>query len=149
QRIFSVRKDRIKHSMILGAIIFALVPVGMGILGFVASGIGYSGSDISVVNFELIQSILPQWASVVFMFVLLSGLLSTIDSNLNSISSLTNDIVKDATVKHLKIAMVVLTVLSLVLSNTVMTIVDFSLIYGNLRAITFGTSVITFIGDHL
>src|SRR5699024_731781 len=37
QRIFSVRKDRIKHSMILGAIIFALVPVGMGILGFVAS----------------------------------------------------------------------------------------------------------------
>lgn len=149
QRIFSVRKDRIKHSMILGAIIFALVPVGMGILGFVASGIGYSGSDISVVNFELIQSILPQWASVVFMFVLLSGLLSTIDSNLNSISSLTNDIVKDATVKHLKMAMVVLTVLSIVLSNIDMTIVDFFLIYGILRATTFGTTVTTLLGYKL
>lgn len=146
QRIFSVQKDKIKHAMILGAIIFALVPLGMGTLGFVASGIGYHGSDVSVVNFELIQSILPQWASVVFMFVLLSGLLSTIDSNLNSISSLTNDVIKKANVSHLKWAMIILTVLSIVLSNIDMTIVDFFLIYGILRATTFGTTVMTLLG---
>src|SRR5699024_1534513 len=73
----------------------------------------------------------------------------TIDNNLNSISSLTNDIVKDATVKHLKMAMVVLTVLSIVLSNIDMTIVDFFLIYGILRATTFGTTVTTLLGYKL
>lgn len=146
QRIFSVKQDKIKKAMILGAISFAIVPLGMGILGFIASGVGFTGSDISVVNFELIRAILPQWASIVFMFVLLSGLLSTIDSNLNSISSLTNDIVKDAKVSHLKWAMVILTVLSIVLSNINMTIVDFFLIYGILRATTFGTTVMTLLG---
>lgn len=146
QRIFSVKQDKIKKAMILGAISFAIVPLGMGILGFIASGVGFTGGDISVVNFELIRAILPQWASIVFMFVLLSGLLSTIDSNLNSISSLTNDIVKDAKVSHLKWAMVILTVLSIVLSNINMTIVDFFLIYGILRATTFGTTVMTLLG---
>lgn len=146
QRIFSVKQDKIKKAMILGAISFAIVPLGMGILGFIASGVGFTGGDISVVNFELIRAILPQWASIVFMFVLLSGLLSSIDSNLNSISSLTNDIVKDAKVSHLKWAMVILTVLSIVLSNINMTIVDFFLIYGILRATTFGTTVMTLLG---
>lgn len=146
QRIFSVKQDKIKKAMILGAISFAIVPLGMGILGFIASGVGFTGGDISVVNFELIRAILPQWASIVFMFVLLSGLLSTIDSNLNSISSLTNDIVKDAKMSHLKWAMVILTVLSIVLSNINMTIVDFFLIYGILRATTFGTTVMTLLG---
>lgn len=146
QRIFSVKRDRIKHAMLLGALAFAFVPVGMGILGFIAAGLGYEGQDTSVINFELIQAILPQWASVVFMFVLLSGLLSTIDSNLNSISSLTNDIVKNAKVSHLKWAMVILTIGSIILSNIDMTIIDFFLIYGILRATTFGTTVMTLLG---
>lgn len=146
QRIFSVKRDKIKQSMILGAIAFAIVPIGMGILGFTAAGIGYEGADTSVINFELIRAILPQWAGVVFLFVLLSGLLSTIDSNLNSISSLVNDVVKDARVSHLKWAMVILTVASITLSNIDMTIVDFFLIYGILRATTFGTTVMTLLG---
>lgn len=146
QRIFSVKRDKIKQSMILGAIAFAIVPIGMGILGFTAAGIGYKGADASVINFELIRAILPQWAGVVFLFVLLSGLLSTIDSNLNSISSLVNDVVKDARVSHLKWAMVILTVASITLSNIDMTIVDFFLIYGILRATTFGTTVMTLLG---
>lgn len=146
QRIFSVKRDKIKQSMILGAIAFAIVPIGMGILGFTAAGIGYKGADTSVINFELIRAILPQWAGVVFLFVLLSGLLSTIDSNLNSISSLVNDVVKDARVSHLKWAMVILTVASITLSNIDMTIVDFFLIYGILRATTFGTTVMTLLG---
>ena len=146
QRIFSVKRDKIKQSMILGAIAFAIVPIGMGILGFTAAGIGYKCADTSVINFELIRAILPQWAGVVFLFVLLSGLLSTIDSNLNSISSLVNDVVKDARVSHLKWAMVILTVASITLSNIDMTIVDFFLIYGILRATTFGTTVMTLLG---
>lgn len=146
QRIFSVKRDKIKQSMILGAIAFAIVPLGMGILGFTAAGIGYKGADTSVINFELIRAILPQWAGVVFLFVLLSGLLSTIDSNLNSISSLVNDVVKDARVSHLKWAMVILTVASITLSNIDMSIVDFFLIYGILRATTFGTTVMTLLG---
>ena len=38
QRAFSIRKDRIGRSFALGALMFAVVPLSMGILGFIAAG---------------------------------------------------------------------------------------------------------------
>ena len=149
QRIFSVKHNRIKRSMILGATIFAIVPFMMGILGFIASSIGYVGEDQSIVNLELVTSILPSWSGIVFMFILLSGLLSTIDSNLNSASSLMNDVKKNATTKHFKLAMVILTVVSITLSNIPLTIIDFFLIYGILRSTTFMTTILTLLNVRL
>lgn len=149
QRIFSVKEDKIKHSMVLASIFFAIVPIGMGLIGFMASGIGFRVSDTSIVNFELVEAVLPASMSIVFMFILLSGLLSTIDSNLNSFSALSNDVIKNADMRTLKYAMVLLTVVSLVLSNIDLGIVDLFLIYGILRATTFGTTIATLLGVKL
>lgn len=92
QRAFSIRKDKIAKAFGLGAILFAIVPASMGVLGFIAAGTGFIPNDSGMVNFELIQDIFPEWVIVPFMFMLISGLLSTVDSNLCAIASLTTDL---------------------------------------------------------
>lgn len=82
QRAFSISDKKIGRAFSLGAVLFAVVPFSMGILGFVAAGIGFMPKDTGMVNFELIQALFPAWVIVPFMFMLISGLLSTVDSNL-------------------------------------------------------------------
>lgn len=149
QRIFAVKQKDIKKSIVLSAIAFSVVPLGMAVLGFMASGLGFKGSDISIINFELVEAVLPTSMTILFMFILLSGLLSTIDSNLNSFSALSNDLFKTANLKTFKWAMVVLTVVSLLLANINLGILDLFLIYGTLRATTFGTTIATLLGVKL
>lgn len=43
---------------------FAVVPLSMGILGFIAAGTGFIPADNGTVNFELIQAIFPAWVIV-------------------------------------------------------------------------------------
>lgn len=74
QRAFSIRKDRIGRSFGLGAVMFAVVPLSMGILGFIAAGTGFIPTDTGMVNFELIKAIFPAWVIIPFMFMLISGL---------------------------------------------------------------------------
>lgn len=99
QRAFSIRKDRIGRSFGLGAVMFAVVPLSMGILGFIAAGTGFIPTDTGMVNFELIKAIFPAWVIIPFMFILISGLLSTVDSNLCAIASLTTDLKATARLK--------------------------------------------------
>lgn len=99
QRAFSIRKDRIGRSFGLGAVMFAVVPLSMGILGFIAAGTGFIPTDTGMVNFELIKAIFPAWVIIPFMFMLISGLLSTVDSNLCAIASLTTDLKATARLK--------------------------------------------------
>lgn len=94
QRAFCVKKNRIGRAFFVGAILFGMVPFSMGILGFVGAGMGYTAIDTGVINFELISELFPSWAVIPFLFMIVSGLLSTIDSNLCAISSLTTDIFK-------------------------------------------------------
>ena len=149
QRALSVREEQIVKSFALAAILFAAVPIMMGSLGFIASGIGLRVEDSSIVNLELIKHLLPSWTSVVFIFVILSGLLSTINSNLSSMSSLANDMIKNASIKDLRSSMLVLVTVAVILSNIPVTIIDFFLIYGTLRATTFSTTVLTLTGLRL
>ncbi len=80
QRAFCVKKDRIGRAFLVGALLFGIVPLAMGILGFIGAGMGYVVVDAGVVNFELISTLFPAWAVVPFLFMIISGLLSTIDN---------------------------------------------------------------------
>lgn len=64
QRAFAIEKDSIKKSFIIGALIFGLVPLAMGVLGFIAAGSGFIAENSGFVNFELIKAILPAWFMV-------------------------------------------------------------------------------------
>jgi Na+/proline symporter len=91
QRAFAIDRKGIGKSFVLSAVLFGVVPLSMGILGFIAAGSGFVPSDQGVVNLELVTHLFPAWASIPFIFMLISGLLSTVDSNLCAAASLTTD----------------------------------------------------------
>jgi Na+/proline symporter len=150
QRAFSVRKDRIGRAFFIGALLFGIVPLSMGILGFVGAGMGYAAVDTGVINFELISELFPLWAVIPFLFMIVSGLLSTIDSNLCAMSSLTTDIFKKKSLGKTKIAMVLLLVLGIAVANIPgLTVTYLFLMYGTLRAATLLPTIFTLKGVKL
>jgi Na+/proline symporter len=151
QRAFSIKKDRIGRAFGLGALFFAIVPVSMGILGFIAAGSGFSAKDTGIVNLELVTSLFPKWATIPFMLMLISGLMSTLDSNLCAIASLTTDITHDH--NNLKIpilSMAVLLLASIGFANVPgLTVTGMFMVYGTLRSSTLLPTVFTLKGVKL
>lgn len=150
QRAFSIDQKKIGKAFSLGAILFGIVPLSMGILGFIAAGSGYVAADNGIVNFELIQHLFPAWVTVPFLFMLISGLLSTVDSNLCAAASLTTDLrVLDQMdekkqLRVSKAAMLVLLVIGITIANIPgLTVTHMFLIYGTLRASTLLPTVFT------
>lgn len=150
QRAFCVRKDRVGRAFFVGALLFGIVPLSMGMLGFIGSGMGYVAEDIGIINFELISTLFPEWAVIPFLFMVVSGLLSTIDSNLCAVSSLTTDIFKEKTLGKTKFAMMLLLVVGIAVANIAgLTVTHLFLMYGTLRAATLLPTVFTLKGIKL
>lgn len=150
QRAFCVKKDRIGRAFFVGALLFGIVPLSMGILGFIGAGMGYVAADTGIINFELISILFPAWAVIPFLFMIVSGLLSTIDSNLCAISSLTTDIFKRKTLGKTKFAMILLLVIGIAVANIPgLTVTHLFLMYGTLRAATLFPTILTLKGKKL
>lgn len=148
QRAFSIRKGKISKAFLIGALLFAIVPLSMGILGFVAAGSGYVATDAGLVNFELITHLFPKWAMLPFLFMVVSGLLSTIDSNLCAVASLTSDY--GCNVKVAKGSMLVLLGLGILVANIPgLTVTHLFLFYCTLRASTLLPTAMTLMGKKL
>lgn len=147
QRAFAVKKSRIGHAFLLGAILFGVVPFSMGILGFAGAGIGYQAQDLGVINFELIKALMPAWAVLPFLYMIISGLLSTVDSNLCAVSSLVTDISGGRVLKKTKWAMVALLVVGIAIANVPgLTVTHLFLFYGTLRSSTLLPTILTLKG---
>lgn len=147
QRAFCMEKGKIGRAFFVGAILFGIVPLSMGILGFIGAGTRYVAVDAGVINFELIRALFPTWAVIPFLFMIVSGLLSTIDSNLCAASSLTTDIFKKVTIKKTKIAMILLLVLGIAVANIPgLSVTHLFLMYGTLRAATLLPTILTLKG---
>lgn len=150
QRAFCVKKDRIGRAFLVGALLFGIVPLSMGILGFVGAGMEFVAADTGIINFELISTLFPAWAVIPFLFMIVSGLLSTIDSNLCAISSLTTDISKKKTLRKTKSAMVLLLAVGIAVANIPgLTVTHLFLMYGTLRAATLLPTIFTLKGVKL
>ncbi len=150
QRAFCIRKDRIGRAFLVGALLFGIVPLSMGVLGFIGSGMGYVAADTGIINFELISTLFPAWAVIPFLFMIVSGLLSTIDSNLCAISSLTTDVLKKKTLGKTKFAMILLLAVGIAVANIPgLTVTHLFLMYGTLRAATLLPTVFTLKGIKL
>lgn len=150
QRAFCVKKNHIGKGFFVGALLFGIVPLSMGILGFVGAGMGYAAVDTGVINFELINALFPGWVIIPFLFMVVSGLLSTIDSNLCAVSSLTTDIFRKKTLGKTKFAMILLLFLGIMVANIPgMTVTHLFLFYGTLRASTLLPTVLTLKGARL
>ncbi len=143
QRAFCIRKDKIGKAFTLGAVMFGIVPLSMGILGFIAAGSGFTPTDTGTVNLELVTHLFPAWVSLPFLLMLVSGLLSTVDSNLCAAASLTTDFGATG-VKAPRAAMVALLAAGIGIANIPgLTVTHMFLIYGTLRATTLLPTVLT------
>lgn len=150
QRAFCVKKDRIGRAFLVGALLFGIVPLSMGLLGFIGAGMGYATVDIGVINFELISTLFPSWAVIPFLLMIISGLLSTIDSNLCAVSSLTTDIFRKNTMGKMKISMILLLIAGIAVANiSGLTVTHLFLMYGTLRASTLLPTILTLKGVRL
>lgn len=148
QRAFSIERKYVLKSFVFGAMLFAVVPLSMGIVGIVAGGSGYAASDAAFVNLEFIQSFFPPWFMAQFLIMILSGLLSTVDCNLCSVASLASDFRGD--LKTAKFSMLVLLALGIAVANIPgITVTGLFLFYGTLRASTLFVTLLTLSGKRL
>ena len=145
QRVFSVEKHRVKRTMVSAAFIFAIVPVSLACFGFFAAGSKLKIVDTQLVNVSSVIAYCPKWFLYLFFLLILSGLISTVDSILCAVSSVIgHDIVqriKASTGKEIKeiriarLGMVLVTLLAIVVANIpCMTITYLFLFYGTLRS---------------
>lgn len=150
QRAFSIKENKIRRAFSLGALLFAIVPLSMGVLGFVAAGKGFSPNDTGIVNFELVAQLFPKWVMVPFLFMVVSGLLSTVDSNLCAISSLSAELrcvsrMNNAgKMKAAKLSMLAILAMGILIANIPgITVTHLFLFYGTLRSATLLPTVFT------
>lgn len=146
QRIFSVKEGQVKLAMMLAAIIFAVVPVSLSMFGFIAAGSGIEVADTQLTNVSSVIAFAPRWYLYVFLIMILSGLMSTVDSILCAVSSVAgHDIVERikervgatsiSEVVIARIAMVIIAALAICIANIPgMTITYLFLFYGTLRS---------------
>ena len=116
----------------------------MGTLGYIAAGTGMNITDTSVVNLELIKNIFPAWVIIPFLVMIISGLLSTVDSNLCSFASLQYRNKGAFNIKSSKKAMLTLLLLSIAIANIPkLTVTHLFLFYGTFRASTMLPTIMT------
>lgn len=90
QRAFAVPKDQVFKTFSLATVIFAGIPILIGAIGFIAAGAGIKveGSAIQMINVIAIGQLLPSWMVVLFAFAAFAAMVSIVDSQLTSLSSL-------------------------------------------------------------
>ena len=91
QRAFSIKKNCIIPSFIIASFVFIVVPICMGLLGFLAAGAGLEipNSMVGVTNAITIGTFLPTSAAIVFMFMVFAGLVAILDSQFASVANMT------------------------------------------------------------
>jgi len=92
QRAMATDERNIAKTFIYGACLFAVVPILLSLLGFLAVPLVKAGliqiKDPQIVGLEVVTYLLPKFAVYAFTFMAFAGLLSTIDSAMVAISSL-------------------------------------------------------------
>lgn len=89
QRVFAMDKRHTIRAFTLGAGLFAIIPIAFGVIGFAGAGLGIEVEDPQVTNLVVMSKFIGPGLMAVVLVMILSGLSSTMDSNLSAISSLT------------------------------------------------------------
>lgn len=151
QRAFAIKKNHIGSAFFIGALLFGLVPLSLSMIGFSAAGTGFVAADPSMVNMEFVMANLPAWVLAPFLMMILSGLLSTVDSNLCAAASMTTDWqTKGDNITTSRRTMLMLLCVSIAIANIPdLTVTHLFLFYGTLRASTLLPTVLTLLGKKL
>lgn len=159
QRGFVVSKDKnVLKSYLIGSFVFILVPLSLGLLGFIAAADARQGTmtvtDPQMVGPSVVSNYLPKAMMVLYVIMVLSGLCSTLDSVLCAVSSLVAvDLVKNKLddgerYRWAKTSMIILAILSLLIANIPgLKILHLFIIYGSWRASTMVPTYLMLLWD--
>lgn len=173
QRVFCVKADKVKRTMITAAFIFAVVPISLAVFGFFAAGTGLAISDTQLTNVGAVMAFCPKWFLYLFFVLILSGLISTVDSIICAVSSVAgHDVVKRLAmnekwheriqkniflfilfaneVRAARFAMIIVTVSAIFIANIPgLTILYLFLLYGTLRSSVMLPTVFAILGKRM
>lgn len=151
QRAFAIDRSRVRSSFVKASLLFTIVPVTFMMLGGAAAGAGLQVENTQLTNLAAIQTWLPTWVVFPFMWIVLSGLMSTLDSVLCAVASIAGHDVAEQVEpgdRHFRLysrfAMVAVAAGALAISNIDgITIVYLAIFYGTLRAATMVPTMVT------
>lgn len=175
QRVFCVKADKVKRTMMTAAVIFGVVPISLALFGFIAAGTGLDISDTQLTNVGAMIAFCPKWFLYLFFVLILSGLISTVDSIICAVSSVAGHDVwqrvynkysnkiheglptsnievwcVDNDVKLARMAMVAVTVIAVLIANIPgLTILYLFLLYGTLRSSVMLPTVFAIMGKRM
>lgn len=137
QRSFAIKQRDLRKAFIFGAILFGIVPLALSVLGFIAANPSASitlpqGIDVSMIGVQTVASLLPKWALLLFVIMLLAGLSSTLDSGLTAAASLyvtdvTPTIDDNTAIAKSRKAMIGITIVGLAIALAVIYVPNFGL----------------------
>lgn len=172
QRVFCVKADKVKQTMIVATVIFGIVPISLALFGFIAAGAGLDINDTQLTNVGAVIAFCPKWFLYLFFVLILAGLISTVDSIICAVSSVAGHDVSvrafNAWIKKYekrekiswvlewaaadgvglaRVSMVVVTVLAVLIANIPgLTILYLFLFYGTLRSSVMLPTVFAILG---
>jgi urea-proton symporter len=158
QRAFAIKKKHLGKAFLFGAVLFGIVPIALSTLGFIARAMNITvpaGVDVSMIGVQTVATLLPSWAVLLFVIMLLAGLSSTLDSGLSAASSLwVIDVAKKKTVKTARKAMIGITVVGLLIAIGVIYIPGFGLqhlwwVFNTIAACVMVPTVLSLYWDRL
>lgn len=157
QRSFACRNNEVVKSYFLAAFIFALCPVTLTFLGFVAANPAFAGWTIpktQLAGVVAVGQLLPPWTLVVFLVLMISCLMSSYDAALCAASSLISiDIYRGymkpvATSRQVvwvaRFSLIAVTVLAVLIALIPgLQVLHLFLFYGTLRVASFIPTLLT------
>lgn len=173
QRVFCVKADKVKRTMFAAAGIFAVVPISLALFGFIAAGAGLDIRDTQLTNVGAVITFCPKWFLYLFFVLILSGLISTVDSIICAVSSVAgHDVVTRLSlnekwheriqnnnllfilfaneVRTARFAMLAVTIVAVLVANIPgLTILYLFLLYGTLRSSVMLPTVFSILGKRM
>ena len=175
QRVFCVKADKVKRTMMMAALIFAVVPISLALFGFIAAGAGLDISDTQLTNVGAVIAFCPKWFLYLFFVLILAGLISTVDSIICAVSSVAGHDVSarafNAWVKRFekkekiswvlewaaadgvgvaRVSMIAVTIVAVLIANIPgLTILYLFLLYGTLRSSVMLPTVFAILGKRM
>lgn len=143
----------VQRAFLLGAFIFAFIPLTMGVLGIIAAGAGLQPVTTQLTNLAAVMAFLPEWTLYPFMLYVFGVLITTIDSNYSVIAAfMGHDFSRGKgdrqAVRRARLAVIAVTAAAVIIANYPgITLLQLFFIYGTFRIATFLPTVFTLFTD--
>lgn len=156
QRAFATDKKGVRSAFLKSALLFAIVPIFMSLLGFALAGDGVKVADPSLANVEAVLHYLPAWTVIPFILMLMSGMVSALDSHLTALGSIAGHDILDRmtsddeskSVSYARASMFITAIAAILIANIPdMQVLYLFLLYGTLRATTMLPTIYTLLSE--